>query len=469
MTRRTKILATLGPASAKPEVLDAMIAAGLDAVRLNFSHGTHEAHAASYKMVREAAERAKKPIAILLDLQGPKIRLGAVKGKIEVPTGSQLVITSRKIEGEPGIVPSEYEGLPKDVLPGHDILLDEGRLTVRVKEVKNGEDIICDVIDGGVLSSKKGINVPSAALSAAALTDKDRADVAFGLPLGVDYVALSFVRRASDIDDLRAVMKAHGRVVQIIAKIEKPQALDVLDEILATADGIMVARGDLGVEVPLETVPIHQKRMVAAANRRSKLVIVATQMLESMTENALPTRAEVTDVANAVLDGADATMLSGETAVGRHPAESVARMSSISEATENELYPFGSSPAPERAPDDFAAAAAHIAARAAHEVDPKAVVVFTHSGRTPTLISDERPRAPIVAFAPGAATRNMLALHWGVVPLPIDRLGDVPNALETAKRELVDHGIAKKDDPVVFAFGAEAGGLAETSVRITRL
>src|SRR5688572_30320260 len=191
MTRRTKILATLGPASAKPEVLDAMIAAGLDAVRLNFSHGTHEAHAASYKMVREASERAKKPIAILLDLQGPKIRLGAVKGKIDVPTGSQLIITSRKIEGEPGIVPSEYEGLPKDVQPGHHILLDEGRLTVVVKEIKNGEDIVCVVIDGGVLSSKKGINVPSAALSAAALTEKDRADVAFGLSLGVDYVALS--------------------------------------------------------------------------------------------------------------------------------------------------------------------------------------------------------------------------------------------------------------------------------------
>ena len=471
MPRRTKILATLGPASAKPEVLDAMIAAGLDAVRLNFSHGTHEAHAASYRLVREAAARARKPVAILLDLQGPKIRLGPVRGKVAVPTGSRLIITARRIEGGPGIVPSEYEGLPRDVEAGHVILLDEGRLTVRVREVR-GDDIDCDVLDGGVLSSKKGINVPSAALSAAALTDKDRADVAFGLSLGVDYVALSFVRRASDVDDLRAAMREHGRVVPIIAKIEKPQALEVLDAIVETADGLMVARGDLGVEVPLETVPIHQKRMITAANRRSKLVIVATQMLESMISNPAPTRAEASDVANAVLDGADAVMLSGETSVGEYPVHTVETMARIIAATEQHALNDESRTIAEIDwdPHTKGGVIAKAAAEVAERVGATYVVAFTQSGDSAKRMSRLRGPIPVLAFTPVAQVRSQLALSWGVETFLTATVEHTDEMVRQVDEQLLRIGRVREGDLVVIIAGAPPGIPGSTNaLRIHRM
>ena len=294
MVRRTKILATIGPASRDPAMLDALLAAGLDAVRLNFSHGTHETHAEAYRNVRDAAARAQREVAILQDLQGPKIRLGDIDGEVRVAPKGRLVITTRNIVGKDGVVPTDYAQLAADVSPGMEILLDEGRVSVIVRAVE-GTEIVCEVVDGGVLVSNKGLNVPGAALTTAAMTDKDRTDVRFGLDLGVDFVALSFVRRADDVEELRALMRAHGRVVPIIAKIEKPQAMEAIDAIVAVADGVMVARGDLAIEATLEMVPAHQKRIIASANRAGKLVITATQMLESMTENALPTRAEVTD------------------------------------------------------------------------------------------------------------------------------------------------------------------------------
>ncbi|MCC6739764.1 MAG: pyruvate kinase [Planctomycetia bacterium] len=469
--RRTRILATLGPASAKPAVLEALLAAGLDAVRLNFSHGTHDSHAAAYRAVREAAAKAGRTVAVLQDLQGPKIRVGNVAGEgMPVPTGSRLTITTRTVEGANGVVSTEYQDLPKDVRKGDRVLLDDGNIELRVREVRSKE-VTCDVVDGGLLKSHKGINVPGAALSAGALTEKDREDARFGLRLGVDFVALSFVRRAKDVEDLRALMKKEGRVAPIVAKIEKPQAVEALDEIVAAADGVMVARGDLGVEVSLEMIPAFQKRIIERANRAGKLVITATQMLESMTENPIPTRAEVTDVANAILDGTDAIMLSGETAVGKYPVETVKRMAAIAEATEENLFDFSRPvhPASSAEKGDFTPAVVRLAGHAAREVNPAAIVVFTRSGRSARLLSDERPRAPIVAFTTAEETCNRLGLYWGVRPRRVGEMATTEDMLRLGERRLLEERLAKPGDTVIFLLGSNTAPGATNSVKIARV
>jgi pyruvate kinase len=455
MMRRTKILATIGPASREPAVLDALLAVGLDAVRLNFSHGTHDQHAETVRRVRDAAARAGREIAILQDLQGPKIRLGNVDGDIHVAAGSRLVITTRDVVGRDGVVPTDYPQLPADVVVGMQILVDEGRVSVVVRSVET-QDVVCEVVDGGVLSSNKGLSVPGAALTAAAMTEKDREDVRFGLDLGVDYVALSFVRRPADIDELRRVMAAHGRVVPIIAKIEKRQAVDAIDDIVAAADGVMVARGDLAIEASLDMIPAHQKKIIERANRAGKLVVTATQMLESMTENPLPTRAEVTDVANAILDGTDVVMLSGETAVGKHPVESVRRMGSIALATEATLYPFDR---PVRAPSTHDEMLSRVTARlgvqATREARAKAIVVFTESGTTAALISDDRPRAIILAVTPERATQRRLQLYWGVHPLLVPVASSAADLMEQTERFIVARKWASSGDNIVFVLGTK--------------
>jgi len=471
--RRTKILATLGPASSEPAILDAMIAAGLDAVRLNFSHGTHAAHAATYQRVREAAARCGRAIAVLQDLQGPKIRLGKIDGELRVEAGSKLVITTRKLIGKASeaVVPTDYELLPHDVELGMKILLDEGRVAVVVRGVE-GQDVITEVTDGGVLVSNKGLSVPGATLTAAAMTEKDRLDVGFGLTLGVDYVALSFVRRPSDVEDLRRVMVDRGRVVPIIAKIEKPQAVDAIDEIVAVADGVMVARGDLAIESSLEMIPAHQKRIIARANQQGKLVITATQMLESMTDNPLPTRAEVTDVANAVLDGTDVVMLSGETAVGKYPVEVVRRMAAIAGTTEQTLYPFDREIHAAPAPTDhdvFARVNARIAARAARETGAAAIIAFTDSGATARRLSDERPRAPILAFTREHETLRRLALYWGVHPFAMDTVASSTELAEHALKFVLDNRWAASGEALVFVFGAHLVASADCSVSLRRI
>jgi pyruvate kinase len=473
LRRRTKILATLGPASREPAVLEAMIAAGLDAVRLNFSHGTHEFHEETYRRVRAAAAARGREIAVLQDLQGPKIRIGKVDGELHVATGSQLTITARELVARPGVpvVGTDYKLLPNDVSLGMKILLDEGRVAVVVRSV-DGDDVLTEVVDGGVLTSNKGLSVPGATLTAAAMTEKDRRDVEFGLALGVDYVALSFVRRPSDVEELRRVMVERGRVVPIIAKIEKPQAVDAIDEIVAAADGVMVARGDLAIEASLELIPVHQKRIIERANRVGKLVVTATQMLESMTENPLPTRAEVTDVANAVLDGTDVVMLSGETAVGKHPVETVRRMAAIAETTEDRIYPFDreihAAPAATE-PDAFARVNARMAARAAREVGATAILAFTDSGATAALLSDERPRAPILAFTRELATQRRLALYWGVHPFPMTTASSAAELSARAERFLLDHRLAGPGEAVVLVFGAHLVAGADHSIGLRRL
>ena len=443
--RRTKILATIGPASASPEVLDGMVRAGLDAVRLNFSHGTHEGHARACRLAREAAARAGRPVAVLQDVQGPKIRLGKVRGDgMEVPTGSTLVITTRPVEGADGVVSTTWSALAREVRPGQRVLMDEGRLEVVVREVR-GEDIVCDVADGGVLASNKGICVPGALLTTAAMTAKDAQDVRFALGLGVDFVALSFVRSAQDVQDLRRLMREVGRTVPIVAKVEKPEAIERLEEILEAADGVMVARGDLAIEVSLEMVPVLQKEVIRRANARGKLVITATQMLESMTENPLPTRAEVTDVANAVLDGTDAVMLSGETAVGKFPVETVARMASVAETAEERAYPFERAVRPWPGPDpDLGAGLARLAGHAARDLAPAAIVVLDRGAGAALarLLSDERPRAPIMFCSDDAAARGQLALFWGVHPR-------VAQSVEGALRLLGREGLASPGSRVV--------------------
>jgi pyruvate kinase len=444
-----------------------MISAGLDAVRLNFSHGTHEAHAQTYHRLRHAEAGAGRPIAVLQDLQGPKVRIGRVRGQMDVPAGSRLVITTRPVEGAFGVVPTDYAHLLTDVAPGARILLDEGRLAVQVCEITE-TDAVCTVLDGGVLSSHKGINLPGAALTVASMTEKDVADVRFGLDLGVDFVALSMVRRAKDVLDLRALMEVHGRVVPIVAKIEKPQAMDALDEIVDAADGVMVARGDLGIELPLDLIPAHQKAIISRANRAGKLVITATQMLESMTDNAVPTRAEVTDVANAILDGTDAVMLSGESAVGKYPVETVRRMASIAEATEEHLYPFDR-PVREANPGGvgFGPMLARLAAAACRESAARAVVVFTRGGETARLLSDERPRALIAAFTPVEATRRQLALYWGVRPRGLS--DDAADPLAEAKRILLADGQVAQGDTVVFILGSGTLQTAEHSLKLEKI
>ena len=452
-------------------MLDALIGAGLDAVRLNFSHGTHEAHAETYKRVRDAASRQGREVAVLQDLQGPKIRLGKIEGELKVETGSQLVITARDCIGKGGVVPTDYKLLARDVSVGMKILLDEGRVAVVVRAVE-GDDVLCDVADGGMLVSNKGLSVPGATLTAAAMTDKDRLDVKFGLDLGVDYVALSFVRRPSDVEDLRRVMVDHGRVVPIIAKIEKPQAVDAIDEIVAVADGVMVARGDLAIEATLEMIPAHQKKIIERANRAGKLVVTATQMLESMTDNPLPTRAEVTDVANAVLDGTDVVMLSGETAVGKYPIEAVRRMGSIAEVTEQTLYPFERRirPAPGRHESDaHAQIAARIAAQAARESNAAAILVFTDSGATAGRVSDERPAAPIIAFTRELATQRRLAMYWGVHPFPMTTASSSIQLAERAERFVVEQRWAQAGETIVFVFGSHLVPGVDHSVALRRI
>ena len=460
--RRAKIVCTLGPASLKPEVLEGLLNAGMDVARLNFSHGSHAQHTQTLSMLRTASLKVRKAVGVLGDLQGPKIRTGKlVEGKVELVPGAAFSITTDEtVPGTREIVSTTYPFLASDVNPGDRILLDDGLLELRVLETDKKQLVRTEVVHGGLLKNNKGINLPGVVLRAEALTPKDREDLVFGIKSGVDYIAMSFVRQPSDLDQARAAMAEAGRQVPIIAKLEKPEAIARLDAILEKTDGVMVARGDLGVELPPEEVPAIQKDIIRRSNLRGLPVIVATQMLNSMIEHPRPTRAEASDVANAVYDGADALMLSGESASGSYPVESVKMMERIILAAESAARTHGKAPAriggvtfPASFPDVISA----VACEAARTAGAVVIAAFTLSGHTARLLSHYRPAVPIVAFSPNQEVRRKLSLLWGVVPRVLEPVDGTEEMVRRVEEELLSRGFAHRGDRVVIVYGAPVG------------
>jgi len=440
--RRTKIVATLGPASATAETIQQLILAGVNVFRLNMSHGDHQTHRSTYHHIRSVAEKLGLPIGILADLCGPKIRAGKFKnGEIRLQSGASVTVTTRNIEGDDLLIPSQYAALATDVKAGNRILLNDGLIELKVISIADTE-IHCTVVHGGLLKNHKGINLPGVNVSAPSLTEKDKIDAQFALELGVDFLALSFVRKAADITDLRTIIDQSGRNTSIIAKIEKPEALEDIEQIVDVTDAIMVARGDLGVELNPEEVPVAQSQLIEHARRKFKPVIVATQMLESMIESARPTRAEVTDIAHAVTLGADAVMLSAETASGKFPVESVQMMDRIARQTESHLWKngaYGVSPTKLTIPplpiwDVIANATAYIS----RDIMAHAVVVISASGMSAATMSSARPAAPVIAITNRKDVYRKTALLWGVIPVYSEDAGKTnPNEIaRKAAREL---------------------------------
>lgn len=459
--RHAKIVCTIGPATAGVDNLCKLVHAGMDVARLNFSHSDHQHHEATFHAVREASEKVGKPVAILADLCGPKIRLGDIEhGQVEIAEGDDITITTAPIVGDARRVSTVYLDLPRDVEPGVSIFVDDGYLELVVERVE-GEEVHCKVKTGGLLKSRKGLNIPHSGLSAPALTAKDVADLEFGKRLGVDFFAISFVRRPSDVQQAKQL----AGDIPVIAKIEKPEAIDVLEEIADVCDGMMVARGDLGVEVGFEKVPLLQKRIIEVMNHRAKPVITATQMLESMLTNPRPTRAEVSDVANAVLDGTDAVMLSAESAVGKYPFAAVRTMSQIIQEVETSAFRLGMiHPRAEIKGPDFASAIAHSAARTALELDLKAVVVYSVTGRSIAYVSAYRPHCPIAAFSENHAVLRRSALRWGVRPVYSPWVRGVDGVVRQSEEALIRHGLAAPGDRIAITFGMEDGGPVGTTV-----
>ena len=443
-------------------MLEALLENGMDVARLNFSHGSHEQHAENIAKLRAASLKVRKAVGILGDLQGPKIRTGRfVKGSTELKEGGTFHITTDEtVPGTDDIVSTTYPFLAADVNPGDRILLDDGLLELKVLETDKQKLLKTQVIHGGTLKNNKGINLPGVAVRAEALTPKDREDLVFGLKAGVDFIALSFVRQPSDLDTARQAMAEVGRTVPIISKLEKPEAIARLDAILDKTDGVMVARGDLGVEIPPEEVPAVQKDIIRRSNLRGLPVIVATQMLNSMIDNPRPTRAEASDVANAVFDGADAVMLSGETASGKFPIESVQMMERIILAAESSARVGNLSrfiEAPLGLPQHFPDVIARVACEAAKASGASLIAAFTLSGVTARLLAHYRPPVPIVAFSPNQEVRRRLALLWGVVPRVLEPIQETEAMVRRVEEELLARGLGRKGDRIVIVFGAPVG------------
>lgn len=455
-SRHSKIVCTIGPATRSPRMIRKLLQAGMDVARLNFSHSNHDEHAASIAMLREAAMEMKKPIAILADLQGPKIRTGALAGggTVLLRPGQRFVITTAKVLGDSTRVSTTFHPMPREVKRGDRILLSDGLIELRVEATKHNE-VICQVANGGVLGEHKGINLPGVDLHVPALTDKDRVDLRFALAQGADYIAASFVRRAEDVKLAKAQVKRAGKDTPVIAKLEKPEAIENLDEILLASDGVMVARGDLGVEMSPECVPVVQKNIIARAREHRRPVITATQMLESMTENPRPTRAEASDVANAIFDGSDAVMLSAETATGKYPVDAVQMMARIIEEAEASVHEFPRPAGTERL--KVAETIAELVCHASKELHMKLIAVFTHSGFTARLVSRYRPLVPIVAFSPEANTRRRMALLWGVMPRRIVDLKTMDALPALAEKRLLEERMVKRGDVIALVAGTPMG------------
>ncbi|MGZ5441794.1 MAG: pyruvate kinase [Thermoanaerobaculia bacterium] len=467
--RRTKILATLGPASSSEDMIHRLLTSGVDAFRLNFSHGRHEDHVRVIATIREVATELGRYIPIVGDIQGPKLRIGEVEGVQYLETGQQFVITTETTMGNGKLVSTPFTPLPREVRIGHRILINDGLVELVVTGVDETR-VSTRVIHGGAISSKKGMNFPDSELTIPAITDKDRVDVKFAVEQKLDYIAASFIRRKHDILDLRELLHEHGGdELQVIAKLEKPQAIDNLDEILEVSDGVMVARGDLGVELPPEAVPIVQKKVLARASRWGRFAITATQMLESMTANSRPTRAEASDVANAIFDGSDTVMLSAETASGRYPVESVQMMARIifaAEAARHVDVPWQREPFRKISEaDEFTDALAGAANYAAEQLDAKYLIVFTQTGGAARLMSKFRPKVPIIALTPSSWVARRMNLMWGVQPFVLREAGEFHEQIvDRVDDFLMSKDIVRVGDRLVILMGSPIYQRAKTNL-----
>ena len=463
--QRTKIVCTLGPASDDEATIRAFVEAGMSVARINFSHGTHEDQARRIELVRQVASDSGCSVAILADLQGPKLRVGVLPEEgIRLVEGETVTLTEQASAEGTGLIPLPHAEVLRDVQSGDRMLLDDGLLELRVLE-SDGERVRATVVTGGVLTSRKGLSLPHTSLQMPSITDKDRADSIFGVEQRVDYFGLSFVRRGADVTHLRAWLAELGANTPIIAKIEKPEALDCIDEILAVSDGLMVARGDLGVEAPAEDVPIAQKRIIRACNQAGKPVITATQMLDSMMRNPRPTRAEASDVANAILDGSDAIMLSGETAVGRYPVKSVQTMARIAGVTERSMpYADWLRRARYTGSIDVTDAIGHVAGEIAADLQVKAIITSTISGATARRVAMHRPVTSIIAPSPSETTCRQLALVWGVRPLLVEQFTDTDTMISTAVDAAKARDLVQEGDLVIITAGVPVGGQGLTNM-----
>ncbi|MGE0634643.1 MAG: pyruvate kinase [Pseudobdellovibrionaceae bacterium] len=460
--RRAKIVATIGPATRSREALEKCIRAGMNVARLNFSHGSHEDHLPVIQHLRELSKALQAPVTILQDLQGPKIRVGKFKnGSIQLADGEKVVIKGADVVGEPGLIPTDFYALPTCVKQGTKILLDDGLLELRVESVR-GDEVDATVIYGGTLKDRKGLNVPGANLPIESMTEKDKKDLEFGLSQGVDYVALSFVRQARDIRKLREIIESKKSDARVIAKIEMLEALDHLEEIVRLSDAVMVARGDLAIEVGQTQLPAWQKKIIHMCNRLRKPVITATQMLDSMVENPRPTRAEITDVANAVLDGSDALMLSAESASGKYPFKCIRTMHEIikeAETTQSEYYQISLE-------SEFLSVSASIGASSALcalKLNASAIVCLTSTGKTANVISGFRPKARIIAATDSLPTLNKLELIWGIQTIPISPYSSAAEAMAQIERKLVNYGLVKTGDQIILTLGQPIKESAKTN------
>ena len=466
MHRKTKIICTLGPAVDSEELLRALVAGGMDGARFNFSHGTHETHKAQMDRLKKVREEMGRPVAAILDTRGPEIRIRSfAHGPVLLTAGERFVLTTREVEGDEGQVSVTYAHLHEELSPGQQILIDDGLVALRVEEIR-GQDILCRVENGGMVSNNKSINLPGAHIRLPALTQKDEQDIRFGVEQGFDYIAASFVRRAEDVLAVRRVLEqCAGEDVRIIAKIENQEGVDRFDEILAAADGIMVARGDLGVEIPPEKVPILQKHMIRKGMQAGKPVITATQMLDSMIRNPRPTRAEVSDVANAVYDGTGCVMLSGETAGGSYPVAALEAMVRVVEETEQDIHywkRFQKQPLTAlRSSDD---AITHSCCLTAMDLQAKAILAPTHTGHTARMIARFRPACPVVALTRREQVCRRLSVCWGVVPLLTGPSRSTDQIFEQAARTALEQGLVSRGEVVVITAGVPLGRTGSTNL-----
>lgn len=460
--KKTKIVCTIGPATESVEKMVELIEAGMNVARLNFSHGDFEEQGRRVENLKQAMEKTGKIVAIMQDLCGPKIRIGTFKdGMIELKKGDKFTLTTDEIEGTVERVHVNYAELPKEVKAGSTISLQDGTKKLKVVEVR-GNDIITEVVVGGHLANKRGVNVPGANLSICSLTDKDKKDIEFGVKNRVDFVAISFVRKATDVKELKAILKERGLDSQIIAKIETPEALSDIDGILEEADGIMIARGDLAIEIPAAEVPLAQKLLIRRSNALGKPVITATQMMESMIDSPVPTRAEISDVANAIIDGTDAIMLSEETALGKYPKEAVLEMSQIAQRIEQEVYTRDIIAEYEES-HGVTDTVSQSAVRMAHAVGAKFIVALTRTGKTARMVARYRPAERILALTDAPENANKLLLSFGCYPLVVPTFGTVDEIMAIAREAALKNGLAKEGDKVIIVAGMPFGASSETN------